>query len=304
MTALISYNQDTIRNLPAEQREQALEFQLDRARTALALALEASDVHMVAQIKSGTAVMEKLSKELRLSKECQLDAAEMVRRSEYALGKAIRQGQADGTVETPHEAACRAVEARDVRLGRKDLSSIKGKVKPGPADFAPEHELRGNSAGILHLAVGAEREFEEALSEAKAEGNLSRANLVRKIEGQQSSHESRADRADKIEPLARQGLTSDQIAKRLGLHRDSVKRIANDHGIDIQADRVTARRRRINSAQVLESTAAALEGAVYSIRLVQPEDLSQEEAQEWVSSLTESIKALSKAVKTIKEHHS
>lgn len=303
MTILTPTNPTAVRNLPAEQQEQALEFQLDRARTALALALEASDVHMVAQIKGSTAVMEKLSKELRLSKECQLDAAEMVRRSEYALGKAIRQGQESGAIETPYEAACRAVEIREVRAGRKDLSSIKGKVKPSPRDFAPEHELRGNNAGIMHLADSDEREFEDALASARSEENLSRANLVRKVR-EDSPSETRADRADKIEPLARLGLTSEQIAKRLDLHRDSVKRIARDHGIDIQADRVTAHRPKVDSAKILESTAAALEGAVYSIRLVQPEDIGQEEALEWVDSLTESIKALSKAVKTIKEYHS
>lgn len=147
MTALISYNQDTIRNLPAEQREKALEFQLDRARTALALALEASDVHMVAQIKSGTAVMEKLSKELRLSKECQLDAAEMVRRSEYALGKAIRQGQASGTIRTQGQRETKVCTAQT--------------LPPKASEFATHAELYGNGlvgAGIYALAAADEDE--------------------------------------------------------------------------------------------------------------------------------------------------
>lgn len=288
MTALISYNQDTIRNLPAEQREQALEFQLDRARTALALALQASDVHMVAQIKSGTAVMEKLSKELKLSKECQLDAAEMVRRSEYALRKAHRSAQDAGYL--PNRSGW-------LPNGHREEMSISTTKELYGSDNA-------RSQIIAFTDDVSDSEFESALSEARDEGNLARVNIARKVEAASTASESRADRADKIGPLARQGLTSEQIAKRLELHRDSVKRIARDHGIDIQADRVTAHRPKVDSAKILESTAAALEGAVYSIRLVQPEDLGQEEALEWVDSLTESIKALSKAVKKIKEYHS
>ena len=292
MTILTPTNPTAVRNLPAEQQEQALEFQLDRARTALALALEASDVHMVAQIKGSTAVMEKLSKELRLSKECQLDAAEMVRRSEYALGKAIRQGQASGTIRTQGQRETKVCTAQT--------------LPPKASEFATHAELYGNGlvgAGIYALAAADEDEFEDALSKVREAGVMTRSSIVREV-NESKRGESRADRADKIEPLARQGLTSEQIAKRLDLHRDSVKRIARDHGIDIQADRVTAHRPKVDSAKILESTAAALEGAVYSIRLVQPEDIGQEEAQEWVDSLTESIKALSKAVKTIKEYHS
>ncbi|MGA4670049.1 hypothetical protein ACPCG0_09675 [Propionibacteriaceae bacterium Y1923] len=42
--------------------------------------------------------MAEATKQLGLSKEIRDDATEMVRRAEYALGKAIRKGQAEGTV--------------------------------------------------------------------------------------------------------------------------------------------------------------------------------------------------------------
>lgn len=57
-----------------------------------------------------------------LAQEIQLDAREMVRRAEYALGKAIRQGQAEGLIETPQEASRRATLTREVNQGRAPIA--------------------------------------------------------------------------------------------------------------------------------------------------------------------------------------
>lgn len=58
-------------------------------------------------------------------------------------------------------------------------------VKPKPSDFATQREWLGNSrtrAGIYALTDNAtDAEFDAALDEARAEGNVSRANVVREI---------------------------------------------------------------------------------------------------------------------------
>ncbi len=71
---------------------------LTHARQWLASAVEMTGPAEIAFNKAVIVTAETYAKELGLSKEIRMDATEMVRRAEYALGKAIRKGQADGTV--------------------------------------------------------------------------------------------------------------------------------------------------------------------------------------------------------------
>lgn len=78
--------------------------------------------------------------------------------------------------------AARAAFLRDVKHGWRDLSDKETEIpKAKPRDFADHSELYQKS-GILVMADNAnDEQFEEALAEAKSEGNVSRANVVRKI---------------------------------------------------------------------------------------------------------------------------
>lgn len=157
-------------------REVAVSAFLEDARNSLARALHETGPHAVAQIKAEIAVVAEMTKQLNLSKECRDDATEMVRRAEYALGKAIRKGQKDGVVSTRSDN--RFTQVRD-RNGESYKSS--------PTEFASRHELNGAyvGEGIYGMSDGAtESVFNDALSEARAEGNLSRANVIRKLKGE------------------------------------------------------------------------------------------------------------------------
>ena len=58
-------------------------------------------------------------------------------------------------------------------------------AKPSPYDYVSKNEMHGNAAGIAAITDGvSDEQFEEALTEAKSEGNLSRANVVRKLKGE------------------------------------------------------------------------------------------------------------------------
>lgn len=208
----------------------------------LAFALEATGPEAVANIKAEIATAAEMTRQLGLSKEIRDDATEMARRAEYALGKAIRKGQAEGTVRSRRNTGGgpAAPYVRDGRTVMAGTSSRAGDVDmPSPNDFAAKVELHGNGCGgvgIYGLADNAtEAEFETALTEAREEGNLSRANLVRKVKGQQGG-ESRQQRADKIAGLARQGHTSRQMVKQVGISDIAIRQIARDFGIDIPAD--------------------------------------------------------------------
>ena len=145
-----------------------------------------------------------------------------------------------------------------------------------------------------------EEEFEEVLTEAREEGSVSRANIVRKVKDQQSG-QTRKQRADLIADLAQQGYSSRQMPAKVGITEQAIKLIARDFDIDIHADRVIGKSRRIDSNRVLSNVAETVETAAYSLQQIDPLDLDQEAAQEWVDSLTESIKALRKALNPIKE---
>ena len=116
------------------------------------------------------------TKQLGLSKEIQQDAQEMLRRAEYALGKAIRAGQKQGEIR------------RHGQGSRDQLDPGKEKLA-SPYEFATKTELAGQDGGdgIYALVDDVpEDQFEEALSEARDEGSLSRGNVVRKVQGVKS----------------------------------------------------------------------------------------------------------------------
>lgn len=271
---------------------------LTKARDWLATAVEKTGPEQIATAKAEIATAAEATKQLGLSKEIQLDAQEMVRRAEYALGKAIRKGQEEGTV-------ARIGDGRGER-------SVLGTDLSSPTDFAADVELYDRpsqgKAGILSIADSATpEEFDAALEEAKAEGNLSRANVARKVKGDVASpFEARKlsaeRRAEQIAELAEHGYTSHQISSEIGLSAVRVRAIARDHDITIRADEVRGpRARRIDYDRVLDNVTESLEVAAIALRDIDPDQLDEEEAAERLDSLTTSIKALSKAVQKIKE---
>lgn len=149
------------------QREAAVTAYLESARDRLSLALDASGPEAVAALKAEIATAAEATRQLGLSREIQTDAQEMVRRAEFSLGRAIRAGQAEGTIaKTGDNQHGREVEGL---AHRKSLTS----------EFLP-----GGPATVQTYAMAdaGEQAFEAALTEARAEGNVSRANVVRKLE--------------------------------------------------------------------------------------------------------------------------
>lgn len=265
---------------------------LEHAKQWLATAVETTGPAEIAAAKAQIVAAETYAKELRLSKDIQLDAAEMVRRAEYALGKAIRKGQEDGAI-----ARGRGGNHGNQWTGGKTVDI--GSAKPIAEDFEPNFYANGSQ--LVHMIDGVEPDqFDAAIDSAKAEGNLSRANLVRKVK-KESGPVTRDQRADLIVDLANQGWSSRQMPSKVGVSEERVREIARSYGIDIPADKSIARTRRINSTDVVVNTATALEGLVSGVELIEYEAVDPEVASQWVDSLTDSIRALNRFVKQIKE---
>ena len=151
--------------------EVAVTSYLQQARDWLTRAVDETGPEQIAAAKAEIATAAEATKQLGLSKEIQEDAAEMVRRAEYAIGKAMRRGQAEGTIRT---AAGNLTPGRGNPLNEVHVGAVRN---PAPADFIPGRVERADS---LDMADAGDEAFEAALSEARAEGNLSRANVARK----------------------------------------------------------------------------------------------------------------------------
>lgn len=106
-----------------------------------------------------------LTKQLGLSKELVLEAQELERHTERALGLAIRAGQERG------------------ELGRRGHRNGDDPTISSPAATAG-FKHGADLVPVYALADAEPETFEEAVAEAKAEGNLSRANVIRKIKGE------------------------------------------------------------------------------------------------------------------------
>lgn len=264
---------------PIDKNAVSVISMLEQAKTWLASAVDVTGPEDIAAAKAQIRTAEVYARELGLSREIQDDAAEMVRRAEYALGKAIRKGQAEGTVRRHGDQQDRHGDD----LHGKKIVSVPELIGIGGLTITETYAL---SDGVEP------EQFETALEMARDEGNLSRANVVRKIKGQTSQQMNRQQRADLIDELAAQGYSSRQMPTKVGVSEETVRQIARDFDIAIPADRSIARTRRVNSTQVVVNTATALEGLVMGIELVDFDALDPAEAGQWTDSLTESIRKL------------
>ncbi|HEY5201639.1 MAG TPA: hypothetical protein VIJ31_12115 [Acidothermaceae bacterium] len=272
-------NMTALEALEPQARELAITNMLTEARGWLAHAVEATEPRAIADFKAQMAAVAEISRQLNLSKEIQLDATEMVRRAERGVGVAIREGQSAGEIRKHGQRKGVFTESEDSPRAR-------------PEDFAGKTELYGNGAGIYDLIddVSDER-FEEALTEAKNEGNMSRANVVRHVK-KQPGPTSRDQRADTIRDLAQQGYSSRQMPGKVGVTEETVRAIARDFDIEIPADKVIGKTRRHDSTRIVGAIVSELSGLRLSLDLVDYEDLDPMQAQEWATSLDESFKTL------------
>ena len=281
-------NMSALNQLDPQAREVAVTRMLSEARSWLAHAVEATDPQSIATFKAQMATVAEATKQLNLSKGIQLDALEMVRRAERGMGLAIRKGQAEGTVAT--------VGQRRTGAGGLEHSICF------PSDMATKIELSDTNAGIYAMTDGVtDEQFDAALDDAKAEENVSRANVVRKIRGfANTGVVTRKQRAEKISELAEQGHTRTAIADKLGIHLATVANIAKEYGVDIPADSVTKRTVGFKSNDLLERAVGMAETLSRSIAAINPHDLD-EGAESEIDALIQYISAVRKAANRIKE---
>ena len=282
----------------------------ERAGAWLRQALERGEIEQIAEVKSQAEAVRVYTQQKQLGAEAQLAAAEIVRRAERGIAVAIRRAQQQGRI---------------AKRGDRGGRGAPGVYGGNPGDTRGDHlglarpffKHPSERADAYVMADGAaDDDFEATLAAAKAEGNLSRANVVRKIRqrrgpvpgpGKQvpvpggNSPAAGQARRDRIARHAGEGMSSRQIAARLAIGEQRVREIAREHGITIPADAVLGRTRRHDANRIVRETARALEGLAMSVQLVNPAGLDPAQAAEWAASLACSLRVLSKFVRQMKE---
>ncbi len=217
--------------LTPEQQVDTVTGMLVQANVGLLVAIAAQDLPGIVEAKQKASTIQEITKQLRMGKEMSLHAAEFVRRAERGLGVAIREGQARNEVLRPGQ--------KNGHSGGHDRHTltppVNGEVKPSPTDFATPSELSGANKpgeGIYAMTDGvSDEQFEEAIAEARDEGNLSRANVARKAKAKAQKKEP----IDADDPLIDAEVESDPKPaappkKRLTKH-DSTEMLANINGM-------------------------------------------------------------------------
>ena len=278
-----------------------------RAKAWLREALEHGEIEQIAEIKSQAEAIRVYTTQKQLGTDAQLAAAEIVRRAERGIGVTIRRGQHDGEI-------AKRGDRRSHGAPGGSLNDRHDDHLGSPGSFFRHGDERADTYAMTDGVSDAD--FEDAIGEAKAEGNLSRANLVRKIRQQRRtppapdvhvpdpadrSPEAAAARIKLIVEFAARGMSSGQIGERLGIGDDQVRQVARQHGIDIRADAVLGRARRPDSNRIVRETVHALEGLAMGVELADSAGLDPAESAEWAASMTRSIRLLSKFLRQMKE---
>ncbi len=254
----------------------------ERAKEWLAIALAGDDMERISEIKSQAEAIRVYTIQMQLGKDAVLAASEIVRRAERCIGLAIRKGQAEGRIAKRGDIG--GAQVKGTR-GAKTGSIRGGDLERASRFLTTPNELTGAYAMADNVS---EEAFEAAIGEAKTEGNLSRANVVRKV----TRVSSNSDRWDRLAGLAAEGHSSHQIATILGVSRETVMVRAKKIGLSIHADAVVGKTRRIDPERVLRSFAETLESLAPSCEQIEPEKIDRAVVAECLGLIDDACRAI------------
>jgi DNA-binding NarL/FixJ family response regulator len=255
----------------------------ERAKQWLTEAIQHGEIDAVVEVKSQAEAIRVYTTQKHLGRDAELAAAEIVRRAERGIGLCVRKGQEEGTIRKASETS-QWVPDREV-------------IKNSPLDYFAGIPERQDAYAMTDDVT--DEQFDEAIETAKAEKNLSRANVVRKVKGEVADDVSR--RADHARELAASGHTTDQIAQRLAYSRPGCMKFLQRHGIEVPADAIVGRSHRINSTRIVSATVEAVDGIGVLFPQIDYSTLDREHLDYWVSSLEAAIRSLTTLKNNLKK---
>lgn len=251
-----------LRTLDGAAQAAAVTAMLSHSRTGLLAAIAAQDLPQIVEWKAKGAAIQEIAKQVRLGKELRLDADEFVRRAERGLGVAVRGGQQRGDVLRQGQ------RADHIQAQQENRDTVISR----PTDYASPHELSGepNGFGIYGMTDGvSDEQFEDAIAEARAEGNLSRANVARKAKAKATAV------IDADDPMIDAEVEAAPVAK--------PKKRLTKH----------------DSTEMLTNIAGMLGGVVEAIKFMDPSDIDADQARPTIDNIRQSIGVVRKLLKEI-----
>lgn len=109
------------------------------------------------------------------------------------------------------------------------------------------------------------------------------------------------ERLAQIRELAPTGRTSLQIGAEIGIRETHVRRIAARHGVEIPADKVMDGTRRVDHTRFVSKTVEQIEAISTGLDAFNPGQVDWSNHEDWVASLTASMRALNRFVNTIRK---
>lgn len=209
---------------------------LERAKVWLGQAVQIKDVVEVkarAKKLRGHAV--------RLGENAEVAASEIIRRAERRLGQLVRKEQDDGTIRPSIHPAI-----------------SYGDDRPSPQNFFGSHKDQTDSYAMTDGV--SDEHFEGALTAARDEKNMSRANVVRKIRG-----------------------WPEHLLPTKGMERSEYNR----------------KKRCIDPDWVISELALGLEGHAGIVKLINPADATDESVAKWAESIANSLSVLNRFKKEL-----
>lgn len=183
----------------------------------------------------------------------------------------------------------------EVRIGK-----LLGKGEPGKDVATSFDSLTKDERAKFRKLAENEDTVERVIEEASDTAPPSRRKVLDRIKGSTRTQSGIVDksrdavraREREVVEMVRKGFSSQQIANRLNITQETVKSIAKRLTIDIIADKTMGVTRRHDSNRIIAETVHGLEGTRIALDLIDFSTLDKEQIEGWVSSLTDSIKAL------------
>lgn len=204
----------------------------------------------------------------------------------------LRRQSREGVAQA--EATLRRLEARVGELMPPEQGRRTDLELP---DRDQEVDLDGRQLADFREMAANPDIVERVIAESTDDNPPSRRKVIAAIKepiGADKSRSAVAARRNEIRRLAASGNTAAQIAPHVGMTPASVKNAARDAGIDLVADRLLGKQRRIDPGQVIENMIAELDSIVDCLPLIGDiSSLDADQLAEWRDALRKALRSIS-----------
>lgn len=204
-----------------------------------------------------------------------------------------------------------AMRRLEVRIGKLLGPSEVGANQHTQGGVQRDEPLSPQQRHAFREMAAHEDEVEAVIAESTDDKPASRRSVMDRIKNAKAknpvptgSGKSRAEldaKATKAKQMAAEGYTSRQIAAEIGISVEHMSAYRRRHDFEVPADAVIGRSRRVDSNRVVNESVQSLEGIVLGLALVDFDDLDPAQIDDWATSLTTSLRTLSKFSRRIKE---